>query len=76
MAQKKTAFIISIGSNGYFPAQVTGISWGDLKAKLENEGIQDSDTVILKNERDTASYYGIPHCDTVESVDYEPEDDE
>ena len=62
MAQKKTAFIINIGSNGYSAGQV--------------EGITDNDTVILKNDRDTASYYGIPHCDTVESVDYEPEEDE
>lgn len=39
MAQKKTAFIINMGGNGYSAGQVTGISWGDLKAKLENEGI-------------------------------------
>ena len=76
MAQKKTAFIINMGGNGYSAGQVTGISWGDLKAKLENEGIQDSDTVILKNERDTASYYGIQHCDTVDVTSYDPEDDE
>jgi hypothetical protein len=75
MAQKKTAFIINIGSNGYSPAQVTGITWGDLKAKLENEGISDNDTVILKNERDTASYYGIPRYDTVDVTHYEPEED-
>ena len=74
MAQKKTAFIINMGSNGYSPADVSGISWGKLKAKLENEGITDNDTVILKNERDTASYYGIPHCDTVEVTSYEPEE--
>lgn len=75
MAQQKTAFIINIGGNGYSPAQVEGITWGDLKAKLENEGISDNDTVILKNERDTASYYGIPHCDTVDVTSYEPEED-
>jgi hypothetical protein len=75
MAQKKTAFIINIGGNGYSPAQVTGITWGDLKAKLENEGISDNDTVILKNERDTASYYGIPPYDTVDVTHYEPEED-
>lgn len=75
MAQKKTAFVINIGGNGYSPGQVSGITWGDLKAKLENEGISDEDTVILKNDRDTAAYYGIPHCDTVESVDFDPEDD-
>jgi hypothetical protein len=75
MAHQKTAFIINIGSNGYSPAQVTGITWGDLKAKLENEGISDNDTVILKNERDTASYYGIPRDDTVDVTSYEPEED-
>ena len=76
MAQKKTAFIINIGGNGYSAGDVEGISWGDLKKKLENEGITDNDTVILKNDRDTASYYGIATYDTVESVDYEPEEDE
>jgi hypothetical protein len=75
MAQKKTAFIINIGGNGYSPAQVTGITWGDLKAQLENAGISDNDTVILKNERDTASYYGIPSYDTVDVTHYEPEED-
>ena len=72
---RKTAFIINMGRNGYSPAQVEGISWGNLKAKLEREGIQDDDTVILKNDRDTASYYGIPHCDTVDVTSYEPEED-
>lgn len=75
MAQQKTAFIINMGNNGYSPAQVTGITWGDLKAKLEREGITDKDTVILKNKRDTASYYGIPHFDTVDVTHYEPEED-
>jgi len=73
---RKTAFIINMGSNGYSPADVSGISWGKLKAKLENEGITDNDTVILKNDRDTASYYGIDSLDTVESVDLDPEEDE
>lgn len=72
---KKTAFIVNMGGNGYSPAQVSGISWGDLKAKLEREGITDSDTVILKNDRDTAAYYGISHCDTVDVTYYEPEED-
>lgn len=76
MAQKKTAFIINMCGNGYSAGDVEGITWGDLKKKLENEGITDNDTVILKNERDTASYYGIPSYDTVESVDYDPEEDE
>lgn len=73
--QTKTAFIIRIGGNGYSPAQVTGTTWGDLKAKLESEGITDNDTVILKNERDTAAYYEIKHHDTVDVVSYEPEED-
>ena len=76
MAQKKTAFVINMGGNGYSPADVSGITWGKLKAKLENEGITDNDTVILKNERDTASYYGIPSYDTVDVTSYEPEEDE
>ena len=75
MAQKKTAFVINMGCNGYRPGEVSGISWGKLKEKLENEGITDDDTVILKNERDTASYYGIDSLDTVESVDFDPEED-
>ena len=75
MAQQKTAFIIKIGGNGYSPAQVTGITWGDLKAKLENAGISDSSTVILKNERDTAAYYEIKHYDTVDVTSYDPEED-
>lgn len=75
MAQTKTAFIINIGGNGYSPAQVTGTTWGDLKAKLESEGITDNDTVILKNEHDTAAYYEIKHYDTVETVDFDPEED-
>lgn len=75
MAQKKTAFIINMGGNGYSPADVSGITWGKLKEKLENEGITDNDTVILKNERDTASYYGIPSYDTVDVTSYEPEED-
>lgn len=77
MASKKIkniAFVINMGCNGHSPAQVSGISWGDLKAKLESQGISDEDTVILKNDRDTASYYGIPHCDTVDVKYYEPED--
>ena len=75
MAQKKTAFIINMGGNGYTPGGVEGITWGDLKKKLENEGITDNDTVILKNERDTASYYGIPSYDPVDVTSYDPEED-
>ena len=75
MAQKKTAFVINMGCNGYCPADVSGITWKTLKAKLENEGITDDDIVILKNDRDTASYYGIDSLDTVETVDFDPEED-